>query len=83
MIKEGTIVKGNRNGETVSGVITKTKTHKRKNAAGGRDEVELEITLTEVLFQKEGYERAIYAYVENEFHIIRDNKEAPAGLELA
>ena len=83
MIKEGTIVKGNRNGETVSGVITKTKTHKRKSAAYGRTEVEIEITLAEVLFQKEGYERAIYAYVENEFHIIKDNKEAPAGLELA
>ena len=83
MIKEGTIVKGNRNGETVSGVITKTKTHKRKSAAYGRSEVELEVTLAEVLFQVEGYERAIYAYVENEFHIIKDNKEAPAGLELA
>ena len=83
MIKEGTIVKGNRNGATVSGVITKTKTHKRKSAAYGSIEVELEITLAEVLFQKEGYERAIYAYVENEFHIIKDNKDAPAGLELA
>ena len=83
MIKEGTIVKGNRNGKTVSGVITKTKTHKRTSTAYGRTEVELEITLAEVLFQKEGYHRAIYAYVENEFHIIKDNKEAPAGLELA
>lgn len=83
MIKEGTIVKGNRNGETVSGVITKTKTHKRKNAAYGRDEVELEITLAEVLFQVEGYERAIYAYVEDEFHTIKDTTAAPAGLELA
>ena len=83
MIKEGTIVKGNRNGETVSGVITKTKTHKRKNAAYGRDEVELEITLAEVLFQVEGYERAIYAYVADEFHMIKDTTAAPAGLELA
>ena len=83
MIKEGTIVKGNRNNETISGVITKTKTHKRKSAAYGRSEVELEITLAEVLFQKEGYERAIYAYGENEFHIIKDSKDAPAGLELA
>jgi hypothetical protein len=83
MIKEGTIVKGNKSNETVSGVITKTKTLKRKSSAYGRTEVELEITLAEVLFQKEGYERAIYAYVENEFHIIKDNKEAPVGLELA
>jgi len=83
MIKEGTIVKGNKSNETVSGVITKTKTLKRKSSAYGRAEVELEITLAEVLFQKEGYERAIYAYVENEFHIIKDNKEAPVGLELA
>tara|TARA_A200000159_G_C7201629_1_gene288166 strand:+ start:365 stop:616 length:252 start_codon:yes stop_codon:yes gene_type:complete len=83
MIKEGTIVKGNRNNETVSGVITKTKTHKRKSAAYGRSEVELEITLAEVLFQVEGNERAIYAYVEDEFYMIKDTIAAPAGLELA
>jgi len=85
MIKEGTTVKGNKNNETVAGIITKTKTLKRKSSAYGRGltEVELEITLAEVLFQKEGYERAIYAYVENEFYIIKDNKEAPIGLELA
>ncbi len=83
MIKEGTIVKGNRNNETISGVVTKTKTHKRKSAAYGRDEVELEITLAEVLFQVEGFERAIYAYVDGEFHIIKDTTAAPAGLELA
>ena len=54
MIKEGTIVKGNRNNETISGVITKTKTHKRLSAAAyGRSEVELENTLAEVLFQVE------------------------------
>ena len=83
MIKEGTIVRGNRNNETVSGVITKTKTHKRKSTAYGRSEVELEITLAEVLFQVEGNERAIYAYVEDEFHIIKDTTAAPVGLELA
>ena len=84
MIKEGTIVKGNRNNETISGVITKTKTHKRLSAAAyGRSEVELEITLAEVLFQVEGNERAIYAYVEDEFYMIKDTTSAPAGLELA
>ena len=83
MIKEGTIVKGNRNGETGSGVITKTKTHKRKSAAYGRDEVELEITLAEILFQVEGNNRAIYAYTNDEFHIIKDCPHAPAGLEFA
>tara|TARA_E500000331_G_scaffold60783_1_gene55366 strand:+ start:153 stop:404 length:252 start_codon:yes stop_codon:yes gene_type:complete len=83
MIKEGTIVKGILNGATASGVITKTKTLKRKNAAYGRDEVELEITLAEVLFQKEGNQRAIYAYTNDEFHIIKDCIDAPAGLELA
>jgi len=83
MIKEGTIVKGNRNNETVSGVITKTKTHKRKSAVYGRNEVELEVTLAEVLFQVEGNNRAIYAYTNDEFHIIKDCMHAPAGLELA
>ncbi len=83
MIKEGTIVKGNANGKTVSGVITKTKTHKRKSFAYGRDEVGLEITLAEVLFQVEGNNRAIYAYTDDEFHIIKDCIHAPAGLELA
>ena len=83
MIKEGTIVKGNRNGATVSGVITKTKTHKRKSAAYDRSEVELEITLAEVLFQVEGNNRAIYAYTNDEFHIIKDCTHAPVGLELA
>ena len=83
MIKEGAIVKGNRNGETVSGVITKAKTHKRKSSAYGRDDVDLEITLAEVLFQVEGYERAIYAYAGDEVYIIKDTTTAPAGLELA
>ena len=83
MIAEGTIVKGNRNNETVSGVVTKTKTHKRKSAAYGRAPAEIEVTLAEVLFQVEGYERAIYAYVDGEFHIIKDTPATPAGLELA
>ena len=83
MIKEGTIVKGNRNNEIISGVITKTKTHKRKSASYGRSEVELEITLAEILFQVEGNNRAIYAYTNDEFHIIKDCHCAPAGLEFA
>ena len=83
MIKEGAIVKGNRNNEIVSGVITKTKTHKRNSAAYGRNEVELEVTLAEVLFQVEGNNRAIYAYANDEFHIIKDCPHAPACLDLA
>ena len=75
-IKEGIIVKGNRNGDTISGVITKSKRHYCDNN-------EVEIILAEVLFQKEGFNRAIYAYTSDEFHIIKDCQGAPAGLELA
>ena len=75
-VKEGTIVKGNRNNETVSGVITKSKRHLCENE-------ELEIILAEVLFQTEEFNRAIYAYVGDEFHIIKDCHCAPAGLEFA
>ena len=80
MIKEGTIVKGNRNDETISGVITKTKTHTRVSDYGGH---EIEITLAEVLFQIEGSSRAIYAYTNDEFFMIKDCPHAPSGLELA
>ena len=73
---EGRIVKGNRSGATISGVITKSKRHYC-------DEKEVEIILTEVLFQKEGFNRAIYAFANEEFHIIKDCQEAPAGLEFA
>jgi len=73
---EGRIVKGNRNNQTISGVITKSKRHYC-------DDREVEIILAEVLFQVEGFNRAIYAYTDNEFHIIKDCQEAPAGLEFA
>ena len=73
---EGRIVKGNQRGNTISGVITKSK---RLYC----DDKELEIVLAEVLFQKEGFNRAIYAYTNDEFHIIKDCQEAPAGLEFA
>ena len=73
---EGRIVKGNRNNQTISGVITKSKRHYDADR-------EVEIILAEVLFQKEGFNRAIYAYTDNEFHIIKDCQEAPAGLEFA
>ena len=73
---EGRIVKGNRNNHTISGVITKSKRHYC-------DDREVEIILAEVLFQVEGFNRAIYAYTDNEFHIIKDCQEAPAGLEFA
>ena len=74
---EGRIVKGNnRYNQPISGVITKSKRHFCDNS-------EVEIVLAEVLFQKEGNNRAIYAYTEQEFHIIKDCQEAPAGLEFA
>ena len=73
---EGRIVKGNRNNQTVSGVITKSKRHYC-------DTSEVEIILAEVLFQVEGNNRAIYGYTQDEFHIIKDCPYAPAGLEFA
>ena len=73
---EGRLVKGNRNNQTISGVITKSKRHYCDNN-------EVEITLAEVLFQVEGFHRAIYAYANEEFRIIKDCQKAPAGLEFA
>ena len=73
---EGRIVKGNRNNQTISGVITKSKRHYC-------DENEVEVVLAEVLFQKEGFNRAIYAFAGDVFYIIKDCQEAPAGLEFA
>jgi len=73
---EGRVVKGNRSNQTISGVITKSKRHYCHGS-------EVEIILAEVLFQKEGFNRAIYAYANDEFHIIKDCQEAPAGLEFA
>ena len=73
---EGRIVKGNRNNQTVSGVVTKSKRLECVNN-------EVEIILAEVLFQVEGNNRAIYAYTQDEFHIIKDCPHAPAGLEFA
>ena len=73
---EGRIVKGNRNNQTISGVITKSKRHHCDNN-------DVEIVLAEVLFQVEGSRRAIYAYTNDEFHIIKECADAPAGLEFA
>ena len=75
-IKEGTIVKGMHNLSATPGVVTKSKRHYCDNS-------EVEIILAEVLFQKEGLNRAIYAYTNGEFHIIKDCHDAPASLELA
>lgn len=75
-IKEGVIVKGGNSIHANSGVITKSKRHYCDNS-------EVEIILAEVLFQKEGFNRAIYAYTNNEFHIIKDCQGAPATLEFA
>ena len=73
---EGRIVKGNRNNQTISGVITKSKRHYC-------DSSEVEIILAQVLFQVEGNNRAIYGYTQDEFHIIKDCSHAPALLEFA
>tara|TARA_B100000927_G_scaffold198582_1_gene160545 strand:- start:20 stop:256 length:237 start_codon:yes stop_codon:yes gene_type:complete len=73
---EGRIVKGNRNNQTISGVITKSKRHYC-------DTNEVEIILAQVLFQVEGNNRAIYGYTQDEFHIIKDCPCAPAGLVFA
>lgn len=75
-IKEGTIVTGANREGNISGVITKSKRHYCDNN-------EIEIILAEVLFQKEGNNRAIYAYTGQEFHLIRDCLGAPSGLEFA
>jgi len=75
-IKEGIIVKGALKGDIISGVITKSKRHYCDNN-------EVEIILAEILFQAEGFNRAIYAYANDEFHIIKDCQEAPVGLEFA
>lgn len=73
---EGRIVKGGNSIHTNSGVITKSKRHYCDNN-------EVEIILAEVLFQKEGNNRAIYAYTNDEFHIIKDCYGAPATLDFA
>ena len=73
---EGRIVKGNRNNQIVSGVITKSKRHYC-------DSSEVEIILAQVLFQVEGNNRAIYAYAQNDFHIIKNCLHSPALLEFA
>ena len=75
-IKEGVIVKGMHRMETQTGVITKSKRHYC-------DKNEVEIILAEVLFQKEEFNRAIYAYTNGEFHIIKDCPGAPGILEFA
>ena len=78
-IKEGTIVKGNvRNSgnTTISGVVTKFRRHECESS-------DVEILLAEVLFQTAVYDRAIYACVGDEFHLIKDCPCAPGNLELA
>ena len=73
---EGRVVKSAYNSGVISGVVTKSKRHYCDNN-------EVEIILAEVLFQKEGFNRAIYAYTNGEFHIIKDCPGAPGILEFA
>ena len=73
---EGRIVKGMYHMQTQTGVITKSKRHYC-------DKNEVEIVLAEVMLQKEGYNRAIYAHANGEFHIIKDCAGAPVTLEFA
>tara|TARA_Y100000114_G_scaffold87109_1_gene80549 strand:- start:279 stop:515 length:237 start_codon:yes stop_codon:yes gene_type:complete len=72
---EGRIVKGRNSIHTNSGVITKSKRHYCDNR-------NVEIILAEVLFQNECLSRAIYAYANEEFFIIKDSQGAPATLEF-
>lgn len=76
MIKEGTIVKGTNNCNDWSGMVVRSKTH-------NRDEVEA--TVCEVILQTGTNERAIYVYVNDEFHLIKDTVSgiAPSNLEIA
>ena len=69
MIKLGSMVTSDR----VNGLVTKFKKHQRDNA---------EITLVEVHLQNLSGERPIYAYVNDEFFIIKPTRSAPHRLEL-
>ena len=85
MIKEGTIVKGTSPSNQISGMVVRAKTHTREHAVRQMPRPAVVATVAEVLFQTGTNERAIYVYVGNEFHLIKDthSRIAPNDLEIA
>lgn len=85
MIKEGTIVKGISPSNRISGMVVRAKTHTRSRPVRQTPEPDVVATVAEVLFQTGTNERAIYVYVGNEFHLIKDthSRIAPNDLEIA
>ena len=85
MIKEGTIVKGTSPSNRISGMVVRAKTHTRSQPVRQTPEPDVVATVAEVLFQTGTNERAIYVYVGNEFHLIKDthSRIAPNDLEIA
>ena len=85
MIKEGTIVKGMIPSNPISGMVVRAKTHKRERPIRQTPKPAVVATVAEVLFQTGTNERAIYVYVNDEFHLIKDSvsRIAPGDLEIA
>ena len=85
MIKEGTIVKGISPSNRISGMVVRAKTHTRARPIRQTPKQDVVATVAEVLFQTGTNERAIYVYVGNEFHLIKDthSRIAPNDLEIA
>ena len=85
MIKEGTIVKGTSPSNRISGMVVRAKKHTREQAVRQTPRPDVVATVAEVLFQSGTNERAIYVYVGNEFHLIKDthSRIAPNDLEIA
>ena len=85
MIKEGTIVKGTNHCNDLSGMVVRSKTHTRTRPIRQTPEPDVVATVAEVLFQVGTNERAIYVYVNDEFHLIKDTVSgiAPNDLEIA
>ena len=85
MIKEGTIVKGTSPSNRISGMVVRAKKHTREQAVRQTPRPDVVATVAEVLFQSGTNERAIYVYVNNEFHLIKDSvsRIAPNDLEIA
>ena len=85
MIKEGTIVKGATASNQISGMVVRAKKHTREQAIRQTPRPVVVATVAEVLFQSGTNERAIYVYVNNEFHLIKDSvsRIAPNDLVIA
>lgn len=85
MIKEGTIVKGTKSSDRISGMVVRAKSHTREMAIRQTPRPAVVATVAEVLFQVGTNERAIYVYANDEFHLIKDSvsRIAPDDLEIA